>query len=342
VTRVATTKQRGIYDAVRWFVRALLVVAGVAVAWAIGSATASASVAPQAPAAPSATDSATESAGPAADNLAPVTGSTVRGANDATWGVTDLAGNVGAAASHAISGTNATNAGQGSPAGAHQVRHRAHRVLDPGFADGSVADQVSTAMHDFARDAVLQPVQRTVGAVEHLVRKPSDAPQMVGQALQPAQAIGKQVWTLLHPGGKDLIKLPILSGDRATQPAAPGGFPVGVAPAVPVPPQPPGAAAADPFGAAWKSAVHAHHTDTAGLPGTHGVKKPHPPRMPLPPLPAPVVPGNATAGGHVDGPLFGIPAGTRTGIDDAVTGLSRFGLHYVMIEPGAQPGVTPD
>ncbi|WP_158879610.1 hypothetical protein [Amycolatopsis anabasis] len=330
MTRAAAERQRGVAHALRWCARALLVVAGTAIAWAIASATANAAA-------------DTVHSTPAAEtNDGDTTSATVAAVgsvNDVTWGVSDFVGATGGTVAHVVRPV-------GKVAEPAPLRHRAHRVLAPDFADADVAGEVGGAVHHLAEDAVLRPVQRTLGTVEHLVREPAETPRVIDQALTPAKDFGKTVWSVLHAGGHDLLPLPELTGDRAERPAVPGG-PQPPADAV-TPPAPNAApeASADPFGAVWSAArgvlvrdaaPHVEHPAKRDLPLPFA-----PVRVPLAPLTAPNAPGGSSAGGHFDGSLIGLPTGVPSAADSAAAGSVRSGVRHVMVEPGAQPGVTPD
>jgi hypothetical protein len=56
----------------------------------------------------------------------------------------------------------------------------------------------------------------------------------------------------------------------------------------------------------------------------------------------PAVPGGLNTGGHYDASLFGIPAGNWNVANTAVAASGLFGVRHASVEPGSQPGVTPD
>ncbi len=309
---------RGTASAVRWLVRALLVIAGAVLgttaAWLIGDATASATQLAPAPA-----DTRTSG-----DEATPVTDRVVTATDDLTWGVSDLVGNATA--------TALKYGMAGGPA-------------DPARGEAAAADLRQT-VHSFTRDAVLRPVERTLGTAEHISRKPQDAPQVIGQALTPPPAVaefGNKVWGFLHPGGKSLIKLPGLRGfDDAEQSAALPAADVLPAPAAAPVMGPVAKAVPDvPHGVVSKVGPHDRGTDRSS--GDRRDQFPYSPlRGPLAPAGVPFAPGGAVTGGHIDGLLFGVPAGGPAvrGVDDrsAVRIVSR----HTPVQPGEQPGVTPD
>ena len=306
---------RGAASAVRWLVRALLVISGAvlgtAAAWLIGDATASAAQLAPAPA-----DAAQD------DVATPITDRVIGATDDLTWGVSDFVGNATA--------TAVKYGMAGGPA-------------DPARGEEAAADMGRT-VHSFTRDALLRPIQRTLGTAEHIGRKPQDAPQVIGDALAPAQRTMPdftKVWNFLHPKGKGLIKLPSL-GDTADTPAAPE----------PAPQVPPVAIADDVMGPIAENVPGTSAGDTRdvtthdrGAKHTHGEWQdefPLPPHGPLAPAGVPLAPGGTATGGHIDGLLFGVPAGGPAvrGSDDTVS--VRFVYRHTPVEPGEQPGVTPD
>ncbi|TVT13331.1 hypothetical protein FNH05_37700, partial [Amycolatopsis rhizosphaerae] len=185
MTQQNAAKRRGTARAARWLSRALLAVggavAGTAAAWAIGSATASADTA-----LPSQDSSATVS-------VTPVTDATVGVGDDVVGG---LSGLVGQAATTRFDTPDLT---------ATMTR-----------GDQQVARQITGAVHDFTRQAVLHPAERILGALEQISRQPQDTPRVLGEALTPPPGL----FDFLRPPA-GLITLPGLplgqvTGDRTT------------------------------------------------------------------------------------------------------------------------------
>ena len=307
--------QRGAKRAGRWASRALLVaggvLAGTAAAWAFatGASAADAPVAPE-------TDTA---------DLTPVTDATVQGLDDLTGGVSELTGDTAGAAA------------------------RATEVPSTG-SSRAVREDVTTAVEEFTSEAVVRPVERTLGAFEHIARQPEDAPKVIEQTLTPAnqgvQDFGKKFWDFLQPKGADaLAELPRLPLGGA-DPVVPEQ-PVAVVPdaatdvytvAVPAGPQQDGA-----WVAGFDASGVAGATDEGGAEDRDLPSPFSPLRAPLAPLTVPTVPGGGnSAGGHFDGLLIGVPAGSAAAFDTAPIGSVRSGVRHLMVEPGAQPGVTPD
>ncbi|AXB46285.1 hypothetical protein [Amycolatopsis albispora] len=318
--------QRGAKRAGRWASRALLlaggVLAGTAAAWTFATG-ASATESPVAPAAPDAPESGTA-------DLTPVTDATVQGLDDLTGGVSELTGDAAGAAAHA---TEVPSTG----------------------TSRAVRQDVTAAVDEFTSEAVVRPVERTLGAFEHIARKPEDAPKVIEQSLAPAnqgvQDFGKKFWDFLQPKGEDalaeLAPLPLGtgSGTGAADPVVPEQ-PVTVVPeagtvgvhTVSVP---------SPREGSWLAAFDASRVGGStdeGDAGDRELPSPFSPlRAPLAPLTVPTVPGGGnSAGGHFDGLLAGVPAGSAAAFDTAPIGSVRSGVRHLMVEPGAQPGVTPD
>ncbi|KAA9166672.1 hypothetical protein FPZ12_000135 [Amycolatopsis acidicola] len=308
--------RRGTARASRWFSRALLVVggavAGTAAAWAIGTASASAEVVTT----PQADSTATQEVPGGqvdGDQFTPFTDAAIGASDDVVAGASNLAGDA--------AGT-AVKFGTGQ------------------FRDGVERDQhVADSVHEFTRTAVLHPAQRLLGSAEHITRKPQDAPKVIGQALTPPKA----VLDLLHPSGaKELIDLPQQLAEKH------GGE--SHAPAVTAPKAAPVPAA--PMGPITTVISSAHNgIQHAGLHFSQQGKDQHVQRghFPLAPQPGPLapsgipfVPNGSTTGGHLDGSLLGVPAHSLTVVDTQRLRALRFGIRHTPVEPGTQPGVTPD
>jgi len=319
VKQYSAAEQRGI-SALRWLVRALFVIgsalAGTAIAWAISSATASAATAH-----PALTPEGTQ-ATTAGDELTPVTDATMAASDDVVLGASDLVGDTSAAAVRVATGERTPDAAR----------------------DQQVAGTVSDAVHHFTGTAALNPVQRILGSAEHISRQPQDAPRVIGDALAPSQDFLK----FLHPAAATtLLKLPEVSGPHSAGTLDQRVPVVTSSPeqAAPVVAQPMG-----PFAAVLPASQHTtvpdanrHVTSDRHSTGDHSGRFPYSPtRAPLSPAGLPFVPGGSAAGGHLDGPLLGVPAGPLTLVDTHGERAVRFGTGHTPVEPGEQPGVTPD
>lgn len=308
--------QRGTARAGRWLARALLVVggavAGTAAAWAISTASASAETAP--PALPQ--DDTTQQD----EQATPVTDAMLGGSDDVLLGTSELAGDTAGTAVRFGTGVQ-------SPDSIARGRQAAGDVRD--------------AMHQFTRQAVVHPAHRLLGSAEQITRKPQDAPRVIGQALTPPQ----DVLNFLRPSGTGLVKLPAPLGAHSGDQRAPAAAQEQVLPAaapMPAGPMGPIAAVLPPGHAA---ATHLDFRDGAGSrqDGARSNRFPFAPtRGPLAPSGVPFGPGGSPAGGHVDGPLLGIPANALTVVDARGLRAVRFGIRHTPVEPGSQPGVTPD
>ncbi|WIV59627.1 hypothetical protein [Amycolatopsis nalaikhensis] len=191
----ATNEGQGAKRSRRLVSRALLVlggaVAGTAAAWLVSGATASA-----------------DTVEVGTSSVTPVTDATAGSLGDVNHGTANLAGDVAG--------------GLAEAANCHQDATTWSEPQRPCHADArtlehEVSDRVSDSVSDLADDAVLSPAERTLGAVEHVVRKPADTRQVLEETVTPAPAqdFGRQVWQLLDPAGHgDLVPLPELPGPR--------------------------------------------------------------------------------------------------------------------------------
>lgn len=326
------TERQGAARLVRWASRALLVVSGVAAgtaaAWAVSSASASAAPIEE----------------PAAPSITPITDATASNLRDVTRGTAELIGNTSGAASAAM--TNAACQQEATswslPAGESERtagcrEHGTHRVIDR-----EVSEKVRDAVDNFADKAVVAPVERTLGAVEHIVVKPEDAPKVIEDSLK---ALDK------NNGEGGLLHLPALPGlpgspvEHGVLPETPEAVRDAATPLTgPATIELPGAAEAAASRLA-RSAGLAETTNQTSLNSDDQGDFPAPFApigMPIAPLSAPTVPGGSAPGGHLDGPAYGVPAWSSAGYYDAKTGTLRVGVRHMPLTPGSQPGVTPD
>ncbi|MEV6625202.1 hypothetical protein AB0M83_00220 [Amycolatopsis sp. NPDC051106] len=300
----ATNEGQGAQRTRRLVSRALLVlggaVAGTAAAWLVSGATASAD---------------TVEVG-----TAPIAEAASGSLGDVNTGAANAAGDVSASSCH-------QDATAWSEPCARVLGHE-------------VSDHVGDSVSDLAEDAVVSPAHRTLGAVEHIVRKPQDTRQVLEQTFTPEP--GHDVWQLLDPARHgDLVPLPgfspveqesVTTGvGQTTDTAAVSAVQLPAAPRATLP-APQGFQHEDGTGAAGK--FRNGHRD---LPSPLA-----PVQLPVAPL-VPTAPGGSTApGGHLDGLNFGVPFWTTEAVDSAVAAMSRAGLRTAMRTPGEQPGVTPD
>ncbi|MBB4687285.1 hypothetical protein [Amycolatopsis jiangsuensis] len=355
MTNVAAHESRGATRARRFASRALFVlggaVAATAAAWVVSGASASAATAE-----PDSGDTVSAS-------ITPVTDATVAGLDDATRGVSRFTGQVAGAAAGAAqelsacgqSATTWSEPGTSRPDCALDI-HGA-RDAERTTADHEVSGRVSDAVADLGENAVLRPVQRGLGSLEHIVRKPADTKQVITEATTPspaAQEFGRKIWALLDPGQTgnlvDLPGLPVVpvqpddAGSAVT--GAPGEaeqnlgaaamstsdalqsvFPAG------------GAVRTDvPSGSSGVPSQDGHHGDLPGAPFS-------PAQLPVAPPSIPTTPGGSGStapGGHLDGLNLGVPTWVTAAVDNAVAGMSRGAVRHTPFTPGEQPGVTPD
>jgi hypothetical protein len=279
--------------------------------------------------------------------------------NDAAHGVSQFAGDASGTAAAALrdvrchqeattwsapnteTASFCTDRGQiGGPA----RQHGTHRSMDH-----EVSERVSDSVTDLAENAVIKPVAGTLGAFEHIARKPEDTREVLEQTMTPspeAKEFGKKVWDLLDPNSTgDLIPLPQLPG---TLPVEPGKQ----APAAGQLTETAEATAA-PLTSNFKTALSASGSGQRTALSDRGAngssQDDHrdfpfdPAQLPFAPMSIPTVPGGGSApGGHFDGLTSGVPAWTVSAVDNAVAGNVRAGVRFMPLTPGSQPGVTPD
>ncbi|WP_103353873.1 hypothetical protein [Amycolatopsis sp. CA-128772] len=322
MANTATNEGQGAKRVGRLVSRALLVlggaVAGTAAAWLVSGAAASAD---------------TVEVGTA--SVTPVTDATSGSLGDVNHGAAHFAGDIAGGVAETACHQDATTWSE---------PHRACDSTDAGAVEAAVSKHVSASVADLTDDAVLSPAERTLGAFEHIARKPEDTRQVIEQTIapEPAKDFGRHVWQLLDPAGRGhLAPLPGLPGlAPGEEPVTPGtGQPAGT-PAVTTVELPAASPAAMP--------AELQHDDVTGAAGhTRNQHRDLPsPLNPaqLPAAPAvPTAPGGSTApGGHLDGFNFGVPSWTTEAVDTAVAAMTRAGLRHSLRTPGEQPGVTPD
>ncbi|MEV4143293.1 hypothetical protein AB0J40_06460 [Amycolatopsis sp. NPDC049691] len=319
----ATNEGQGAKRVGRLVSRALLVlggaVAGTAAAWLVSGAAASA-----------------DTVEVGTSSVTPVTDATAGSLGDVNHGTANLAGEAaGGLADAASCHQDATTWSEPQRPCRTDARTLEHEV----------SERVSDSVSDLADDAVLSPVERTLGAAEHIARQPQDTRQVLEETVAPAPAqdFGHQVWQLLDPAGRGdlLTELPAIAPVEQ-QAVTPDVVPVAGPAAVTTVELPESVRAAL---AMAKAAAHADGTGAAGQSrdGHRDLPSPlTPAQLPVAPS-VPTAPGGSTApGGHVDGPNFGVPFWTTEAVDSAVAAMSRAGLRTTMRTPGEQPGVTPD
>jgi len=335
VTNAAKNERRGAVRFGRLASRALFVlggaVAGSAAAWAVSGASASADIAPVV--------SAPET------SVTPVTDATAAGLTDVSGGASKFAGDVAGAMcgeAHQDATTWSMPAGNES---ASAKRHCGDLRADR----HEVSTRVSDAVTDFADTSVVTPVKRTLGAVEHIVRKPQDTRQVLDETFAPSPDFGRNVWNLLDPNGHgDLVpELPvgespvnpdspldtIGAGDQVTDFAqlATTQFPASSETVLPMP--------------AFVQ-QHGAFDQVEDAPARDGHRGDFPRPITPAPLPSapsfPTVPGGSAPGGHLDGLTHGVPAWVAAAVERSLTGYALAGTRYMPLTPGSQPGVTPD
>ncbi|MET8847116.1 hypothetical protein [Amycolatopsis sp. NPDC004625] len=322
MANTATNEGQGANRVGRLVSRALLVlggaVAGTAAAWLVSGAAASAD---------------TVEVGTA--SVTPVTDATAGSLGDVNHGTAHFAGGIAGGVAETACHQDATTWSE---------PHRPCSPADASAVEREASERVSGSVADLADDAVLSPAERTLGAFEHIARKPEDTRQVIEQTIAPAPAkdFGRQVWQLLDPAGREtLVPLPGLpGGSSATEPVTSSvGEAAGTREVTTIE-----------LPAAVQNAMPAglQHDDVTGVAGQsrdehRDLPSPLSPAQ-LPVAPAvPTAPGGSTApGGHLDGFNFGVPSWTTEAVDTAVAAMTRAGLRHSLRTPGEQPGVTPD
>ncbi|MEU6644930.1 hypothetical protein ABZ863_20540 [Saccharomonospora sp. NPDC046836] len=212
------------------------------------------------------------------------------------------------------------------------------------FGDGKLGADVKRSVDHVWENAVVRPVGETVDTVTRLLTTPQDP-----------RDLGQEFWDALQPRGGTLVPLPDLSGlpavggtDDSVSDAPveePGLQADETVAAEPVQPEHSAPAAAQDGPVEQQVADHSAPVETeTSAPVVDQDKE----SAPTAPLRLPVVPSSIPSptgvhgGPHLDGTLFGVPAGFVAAFDDAVIGSIRSGVRYLPTQPGSQPGVTPD
>lgn len=309
MANTATNEGQGAKRAGRLVSRVLLVlggaVAGTAAAWLVSGATASAD---------------TASTNTVEVGAAPIAEAATGSLGDVNHGASNAAGDVSGSSCH-------QDATAWSEPCARTVGHE-------------VSERVSDSVSDLADDAVVSPAHRTLGAVEHIVRKPQDTREVLEQTITPEPA--HQVWQLLDPAAHgDLVPLPGLTPvEQAPVTTGVGQTTDTVAVSTVQLPAALRAALAMPTGVQYDDG-----TGAAGesRDGHRDLPSPLVPAQ-LPAAPSvPTAPGGTSApGGHLDGLNFGVPSWVSAAVSDAAASAYRGGLRHTPRTPGTQPGVTPD
>ncbi|MER6664764.1 hypothetical protein ABT256_09445 [Amycolatopsis japonica] len=335
MTNAAKDERRGAVRFGRLASRALFVlggaVAGSAAAWAVSGASASADVAPVV--------SAPET------SVTPVTDATAAGLTDVSGGASKFAGDVAGAMCGEAHQDATTWSMPGENGSAPAKRHCGDIRAD----QHEVSTRVSDAVTDFADTSVVTPVKRTLGAVEHIVRKPQDTRQVLDETFAPSPDFGRDVWHLLDPNGHgDLVpELPV--GESPVNPDSPldtigAGEQVTDFAQLATTQFPASSETVLPMPAFAQS--HDAFDQVEDAPARDGHRGDFPRPITPAPLPAapsfPTVPGGSAPGGHLDGLTHGVPAWVAAAVERSLTGYALAGTRYMPLTPGSQPGVTPD
>ncbi|RSN36831.1 hypothetical protein DMC61_01735 [Amycolatopsis sp. WAC 04169] len=335
MTNAAKNERRGAVRFGRLASRALFVlggaVAGSAAAWAVSGASASADIAPVV--------SAPET------SVTPVTDATAAGLTDVSGGASKFAGDVAGAMCGEAHQDATTWSMPGENASAPAKRHCGDLRADR----HEVSTRVSDAVTDFADNSVVTPVKRTLGAVEHIVRKPQDTRQVLDETFAPSPDFGRDVWDLLDPNGHGTLVPELPVGDSPVNPGSPldtagAGEQVTDFAQLATTQFPASAETVLPMPAFVQS--HDAFDQVEDVPSRDGHRGDLPRPITPAPLPAapsfPTVPGGSAPGGHLDGLTHGVPAWVAAAVERSLTGYALAGTRYMPLTPGSQPGVTPD
>ena len=330
MANTATNEGQGAKRSRRLVSRALLVlggaVAGTAAAWLVSGATASAG---------------TSTVEVGTDSVTPVTDATAGGLGDVNHGAAHFAGDAAGGVA------DAANCHQDATTWSEPQRACGHST-DTRVLEHEVSERVGDSVSDLSEDAVVSPVHRTLGAFEHIARKPEDTRQVIEETIapEPAKDFGHQVWQLLDPAGKsDLVPLPPLPGlapveqEPVTEGVGQATDTVAVS-TVELPAA---------LRAALAMPTGVQQDDVTGAAGQSRDSHRDLPSSPLVPAQLPVAPsiptapgGTSAPGGHLDGLNFGVPSWVSAAVSDAAASAYRGGLRHTPRTPGTQPGVTPD
>ncbi|MFD5243142.1 hypothetical protein ACFWIW_01285 [Amycolatopsis sp. NPDC058340] len=335
MTNAAKNERRGAVRFGRLASRALFVlggaVAGSAAAWAVSGASAAADIAPVV--------SAPET------SVTPVTDATAAGLADVSGGASKFAGDVAGA----MCGEAHQDATTWSMPGENGSASAKHHCGDLRADRHEVSTRVSDAVTDFADNSVVTPVKRTLGAVEHIVRKPQDTRQVLDETFAPSPDFGRKVWDLLDPNGHGDLVPEIPVGGSPVDPESPLDT-IGAGEQVTDFAQ----LATTQFPAASETLLpmpafvqqHGAFDQVEDAPARDGHRGDFPRPITPAPLPAapsfPTVPGGSAPGGHLDGMTHGVPAWVAAAVERSLTGYALAGTRYMPLTPGSQPGVTPD
>ncbi|MEU3272220.1 hypothetical protein ABZ639_15365 [Saccharomonospora sp. NPDC006951] len=187
---------------------------------------------------------------------------------------------------------------------------------------------------------VAAPVDRAVGSVGELVVSPPEGHQFGGDLLHildPAEEALSPVLRELT-GTEQQVGTPVKGGPATNADPKPSAAEVGDAAAKAgktLRPAPTQFAQRQVSGDPSEPAGTVRHGGGSGPAGNGDWPGQHPTTMPAPL-------GGSTGGGHIDGSLYGVAARGVPAFDNTITGSALTANRYSPIQPGTQPGVTPD
>ncbi|MFD2417978.1 hypothetical protein [Amycolatopsis pigmentata] len=220
-------------------------------------------------------------------------------------------------------------------------------VVRPGSDDRgggerrAVADDVRDTVGAVADRELAHPAPNAASPLDLLTDPPRQTPRVIDNALRPAPALVE----LLRPASGPLLQVPALPSLEPRPGTDTGVTPSGARTPLAAPEGQVGSVRSAPTAVEPQEnqgdriiARTGHHTAGHSLRGPAPLTPPHAPPAP----PALPLPGGSATNAHVDGPVFGVPAPASVfPAADGPQGV-RFGLRRMPVEPGTQPGVTPD
>lgn len=250
----------------------------------------------------------------------------------------------GTAAAWAISTASASAAPD--PSCSPHLAAAASDVVQPGSIDRhgcesrAVTDDVREMVGAVADGEMAHPAPNAASPLDLLTDPPQQAPRVIGGTLHPAPALVE----LLRPESGPLFQVPALP---SLEPQA--GTDAGPVPAARTPLAAPDGQAGSLISSPTAAGPQEAKSDRiAARSGHHTAGRPLWAPVPLTPSHTPLtppalpLPGGSATNAHADGPVFGVPAPASVFLAaDSPQGV-RFGTRRTPVEPGTQPGVTPD
>lgn len=252
----------------------------------------------------------------------------------AAWAI----GTAGASADPAVRDASCLPHLTGAASGLVQAVSKDHHP-EGGCDRRMVTDEVRDAAGTVADGELARPARNVAGSLDLVADPPRQAPRVIGETLRPTPGL----LGFLQPASGDLLRIPALP--LVEPQAGTGAVPMSAQIPLAVPDGQADPAKGAPAVADSRANVGDHsvarangHTLEHPLPGSFPLSPspvaPSPPALPLP--------GGSAATAHADGPVFGVPAPASALTAADGSRCLRFGTRHLPVEPGTQPGVTPD